>query len=109
MAKFYPAMAKGFHGSLGEKAVFKALSCLNDEYVVFYSYRWLGSPQQRRSEGETDFLILRPRDLSQLYDGIFYVFYDRNQYIMPGISRNGWIKMPSAGWFSIKTAAIHWR
>ena len=21
-------------------------------------------------------------DLSQLYDGIFYVFYDRNQYIM---------------------------
>ena len=61
MAKFYPSMARGFHGSLGEKAVFQALSCLNDEYVVFYSYRWLGSPQQRRSEGEADFLILHPR------------------------------------------------
>ncbi len=61
MAKIYPAVITTFHGSEGEKQVYKALQQLNDEYVVFCSFRWLGEKTQRRSEGEADFVVLHPR------------------------------------------------
>ena len=34
---------------------------LNNEYVIFHSYRWIGELNQRRSEGEADFVILHPK------------------------------------------------
>lgn len=62
MAKIYPTIApNNFHGSQGEKQVYDALASLSNEYIVFYSYRWLGTIHQRRSEGEADFLVLHPK------------------------------------------------
>ena len=61
MAKFYPTLINSFHGSEGERLVYEALSKLNNEYVIFHSYRWLGELNQRRSEGEADFVILHPK------------------------------------------------
>lgn len=60
MAVFYPSNVTDFHGSEGEKLVYKALHQLSNDYVVFYSYRWLGTIAQRRSEGEADFVVLHP-------------------------------------------------
>lgn len=60
MAIFYPSNVRDFHHSEGEKLVYKALHKLSDEYVVFYSFRWLGTITQRRSEGEADFVVLHP-------------------------------------------------
>ena len=61
MAKFYPTIDKDFHGSDGEKLVYDALHSLNDTYTIFHSFCWLGNEQQRRSEGEADFVILHPQ------------------------------------------------
>lgn len=61
MAKFYPTIINSFHSSEGECLVYEALSKLNNEYVVFHSYRWLGEIKQRRSEGEADFVVLHPQ------------------------------------------------
>ena len=61
MAKFYPTIVHSFHGSEGERLVYEALSTLSNEYVIFHSYRWLGELNQRRSEGEADFVILHPK------------------------------------------------
>lgn len=61
MAKFYPSIINSFHSSEGEYLVYEALSKLNNEYVVFHSYRWLGEINQRRSEGEADFVVLHPQ------------------------------------------------
>lgn len=62
MAKFYPTIDKDFHGSDGERLVYNALQqeLKDDNYVVFHSFAWLGSEEQRRSEGEADFVILHP-------------------------------------------------
>lgn len=61
MARFYPTDIDSFHGSEGEKAVYKSLQKLNDDYTIFYSYRWLGDVSRWRTEGEVDFLVLHPR------------------------------------------------
>lgn len=61
MAIFYPSNVHDFHHSEGEELVYKALHRLPDSYVVFYSYRWLGTVAQRRSEGEADFVVLQPK------------------------------------------------
>lgn len=61
MAKFYPTIINSFHSSEGECLVYEALSKLNNEYVVFHSYRWLGEINQRRSEGEAEFVVLHPQ------------------------------------------------
>ena len=61
MAKMYPSLVQDFHNSQGEKLVYEVLSTLNGDYTVFYSYRWLGTSHQYRSEGEADFLVLHPR------------------------------------------------
>ena len=61
MAKFYPTIINSFHSSEGECLVYETLSKLNNEYVVFHSYRWLGEINQRRSEGEADFVVLHPQ------------------------------------------------
>lgn len=60
MAAFYPSKVTNFHGSEGEKLVWCSLHRLPDSYTVFYSYRWLGTISQRRSEGEADFVVLHP-------------------------------------------------
>lgn len=61
MAKFYPTIINSFHSSEGECLVYESLSKLNNEYVIFHSYRWLGEINQRRSEGEADFVVLHPQ------------------------------------------------
>lgn len=60
MAIFYPSHVTDFHGSEGEKQVYEALHRLSNDYVVFYSFRWLGTITQRRSEGEADFVMFHP-------------------------------------------------
>lgn len=61
MAKFYPTTTGSFHGSEGERTVYEALGRhLSDRYTVFHSFAWLGNEQQRRSEGEADFVVLHP-------------------------------------------------
>lgn len=42
MAVFYPSPVTDFHGSEGEKLVYEALHRLSNDYVAFYSFRWLG-------------------------------------------------------------------
>jgi len=49
MAIFYPSHVTDFHGSEGERLVYEALHRLSNDYVVFYSFRWLGG------ERESDF------------------------------------------------------
>ena len=61
MAKFYPTIINSFHSSEGERLVYEAFSKLNNEYVIFHSYHWLGEINQRRSEGEADFVVLHPK------------------------------------------------
>ncbi|WP_295995064.1 NERD domain-containing protein [uncultured Veillonella sp.] len=61
MAKFYPTIINGFHSSEGERLVYEAFSKLNNEYIIFHSYHWLGEINQRRSEGEADFVVLHPK------------------------------------------------
>lgn len=39
---FYPSHVTDFHGSEGERLVYEALHQLSNDYVVFYSFRWLG-------------------------------------------------------------------
>ena len=39
MPKFYPTIINSFHGSEGERLVYEALSKLNNEYVIFHSYK----------------------------------------------------------------------
>jgi hypothetical protein len=60
MSTFYPSITTNFHASEGEKLVYEALGKLNNEYSIIHSYRWLGDENQRRSEGEADFLIIHP-------------------------------------------------
>ena len=61
MAKFYPSIDKNFHGSDGERQVYKSLrKGLDDSYTVFHSFLWLGNGRERRTEGEADFVILHP-------------------------------------------------
>jgi len=57
---FYPSHVTDFHGSEGEKLVYEALHRLSNDYVVFYSFRWLGTITQRRSEGEANFVVFHP-------------------------------------------------
>ena len=59
MAKIYPRFVDDFHGSYGEKQIFKSLEKLNDDWTVFHSINW----QKRNingkiSWGEADFLIM---------------------------------------------------
>lgn len=61
MAKFYPAIHSGFHGSEGESVVYEALQRLGGDYTVFHSFRWLARDGRWRSEGEADFLVLNQR------------------------------------------------
>ncbi len=61
MAIFYPSKVRDFHGSEGEALVWEALHRLPDSYTVFYSWRWLGTISQSRSEGEADFVVLHPK------------------------------------------------
>lgn len=42
MAIFYPSHVTDFHGSEGERLVYEVLQRLSNDYVVFYSFRWLG-------------------------------------------------------------------
>ena len=51
MAIFYPSRVTDFHGSEGEKLVYEALHRLSNDYMGCYSFRWLGTITQRRSEG----------------------------------------------------------
>lgn len=60
MAIFYPSHVTDFHGSEGEKLVYEALHRLSNDYVGCYSFRWLGTITQRRSEGEADFVVFHP-------------------------------------------------
>lgn len=39
----------GFHGSEGERLVYEVLQRLSNDYVVFYSFRWLGGNGNRIS------------------------------------------------------------
>lgn len=60
MAIFYPSHVTDFHGSEGEKLVYEALHRLSNDYVVFYSLRWLGTITQRWSEEAADFVVFHP-------------------------------------------------
>lgn len=60
MAKFYPAVPQTFNGSDGEKVVYDALKMLDDEYIVFQSYRWMGRLNEKGTEGEADFIVFHP-------------------------------------------------
>lgn len=60
MARFYPALAGDFHGSTGERQVYRALEMLGDDYTVFHSYCWLGDGVRTAPQGEADFVVLHP-------------------------------------------------
>ena len=63
MAKIFPSELESqpsFHRSQGEREVYRALTSLNDNYTIFYSFRWLNTNGQQRSEGEGDFVVLHP-------------------------------------------------
>lgn len=61
MARFYPAVAGDFHGSVGERQAYCALETLGDDYTVFHSYCWLGDGVRTAPQGEADFVVLHPR------------------------------------------------
>lgn len=106
MAVFIPDVKpEDFNNSPGEKEVYEALKLLGKDYTVFYSLSWI-SIGNDRTIGEADFILfhkenwkyknvivdegqdLDDRLLNRLYDlskskkGSFYVFYDKNQFIM---------------------------
>jgi superfamily I DNA/RNA helicase len=60
MARFIPMVPEGFNGSIGEKKVFTALQLLDNNYIVFHSFRWVGM-SSGRTQGEADFVIIHPK------------------------------------------------
>ena len=59
MAKIFPRFVDDFHGSYGEKQIFKSLKILDDTWTIFHSINW----QKRNSNGkiywgEADFVIM---------------------------------------------------
>jgi hypothetical protein len=66
MARMIPETPEDFHGSAGEKRVFRALRTLPDDIVVIHSFRWLhpgNAPvlaQRLQSQGEGDFVLIDP-------------------------------------------------
>lgn len=63
MAKIIPSNIKPdeFHNSYGEYQIYKALSQLPDDYIVFYSLHWSKKEKYRVSWGESDFTIFHPK------------------------------------------------
>ena len=61
MARFYPENPGNFNGSEGEEQVYNALKTLDDRYVVFHSYRWVGDGNRSQADGEADFIIFDPK------------------------------------------------
>lgn len=42
MAIFYPSPVTDFMAVRGERLVYEVLQRLSNDYVIFYSFRWLG-------------------------------------------------------------------
>ena len=63
MAKIIPSNIKPdeFHNSYGEYQIYKALSQLSDDYIVFYSLHWNKKEKNMVSWGESDFTIFHPK------------------------------------------------
>lgn len=63
MAKIIPSNIKldEFHNSYGEYQIYKALSQLSDDYIVFYSLHWNKKEKNMVSWGESDFTIFHPK------------------------------------------------
>lgn len=55
MATFLPEAPDDFHGSPGEKSVYRALEVLSDDYFVFHSLEWVSD--RRQMQGEADFVV----------------------------------------------------
>ncbi len=58
MAKFIPTLPSSFNGSIGEEKVFDALRLLDNNYIIFHSFNWIGLSE--RTQGEADFVIIHP-------------------------------------------------
>ncbi|HCS74061.1 MAG TPA: hypothetical protein DIW17_09315 [Clostridiales bacterium] len=58
MARFIPKLPESFHGSIGEEKAFAALRLLDNNYVVFHSFNWIGISD--RIQGEADFVVIHP-------------------------------------------------
>lgn len=58
MAKFIPMVPDTFNGSIGEEKVFEALRLLDNNYIIFHSFNWIGIGD--RTQGEADFVIIHP-------------------------------------------------
>ena len=58
MARFIPTMPDTFNGSLGEEEAFKALRLLDNNYIIFHSFNWIGIKE--RTQGEADFVVVHP-------------------------------------------------
>ena len=63
MAKIIPSNIKPdeFHNSYGEYQIYKALSQLSDDYIIFYSLHWNRKEKYGVSWGESDFTIFHPK------------------------------------------------
>jgi|LSQX01.2.fsa_nt_gb Cdc6-like AAA superfamily ATPase len=58
MAVFIPSLPENFNNSYGEEKVFNSLRTLDNNYVVFHSYNWVGIKE--RTIGEADFVVMHP-------------------------------------------------
>src|SRR6266511_2878782 len=66
MARMIPTTPHDFHGSDGEKRVFRSLRSLPESVVVIHSFRWLHPGNVRvltrhlKAQGEGDFVLFDP-------------------------------------------------
>ena len=58
MAIFIPKEPDSFNSSIGEEKAFDALRLLDNQYVIFHSFSWIGITD--RIQGEADFVIIHP-------------------------------------------------
>lgn len=58
MAVFIPSLPEDFNSSYGEEKVYNSLRLLDENYVVFHSFSWIGV--NKRTVGEADFVVMHP-------------------------------------------------
>lgn len=56
MAVFIPSLPEDFNSSYGEEKVYISLRSLDNNYVVFHSFSWVGI--NKRTIGEADFVVM---------------------------------------------------
>lgn len=105
MAKIFPTIDKNLISNAGEREVYESISKLSNDYLVFYSFRWLQADGiYSRKYGEADFIIIHPNKgvaVIEVKSGSVYLV-DGKWYYQNGIEMNDPIEQANASLFKLR-------